>query len=329
VWAVRDGIESWQPLWAAFDYTGSMVVGTYPPSWGAGRAYDHTPDVTGGVAPYTFAVTDGAIPSELTLDTDTGRLYGTSPTTESSYDFTITCTDSSPSPITGDSVNTVAFHQDALVAYTKLVMGFEGTDGSTTFVDEFYPARTFTVVGNAQIDTEGWSAFGTGALLLDGAGDRLQTSVTGPGTSDFCVECWASMTAAGGILGWAQASSYYHRCLMYINSSNLRLSFAMEDVGGGLFTNAVGVDMTDDTPRHVAVSREGNVMRIFIDGVMYSEVDQGRKENITGTTVNFGLIYTGGTNDYAAGRIDEARITVGHARYTADFTVPDYPHPLT
>src|SRR5690242_7612579 len=57
-------------------------------------------------------------------------------------------------------------------ANVVLLMGFNGTDGSTTFTDESSFARTATAGGNAQIDTA-WSKSGTGSLLLDGTTDSV------------------------------------------------------------------------------------------------------------------------------------------------------------
>jgi hypothetical protein len=56
-------------------------------------AYNQTIVATGGVAPYTYAVTTGALPDGLSLDSATGLISGT-PTAGGSFDFTITATDS-------------------------------------------------------------------------------------------------------------------------------------------------------------------------------------------------------------------------------------------
>jgi hypothetical protein len=62
------------------------------PDWTVGASYSQQLTVTGGTAPITFAVTDGALPDGLALDPDTGAISGT-PTTEGSFAFTITATD--------------------------------------------------------------------------------------------------------------------------------------------------------------------------------------------------------------------------------------------
>ena len=48
--------------------------------------------VTGGVEPFTFALTDGSLPPGLELDPDTGEISGT-PTLAGTYPYTVTVTD--------------------------------------------------------------------------------------------------------------------------------------------------------------------------------------------------------------------------------------------
>ena len=57
-----------------------------------GTSYDQTVSGVGGAAPYTFAVTDGSLPTGLTLDTNTGQISGT-PSASGTFGFDITATD--------------------------------------------------------------------------------------------------------------------------------------------------------------------------------------------------------------------------------------------
>jgi len=57
-----------------------------------GVAYSQTITASGGVAPYTYAVSSGSLPTGLTLNTNTGLISGT-PTTQQSVSFTIEATD--------------------------------------------------------------------------------------------------------------------------------------------------------------------------------------------------------------------------------------------
>ncbi|TXI48178.1 MAG: autotransporter domain-containing protein [Lysobacter sp.] len=66
------------------------------PNGQVGLAYSQTVTASGGNAPYTFAVTAGALPAGLTL-APSGTLSGT-PTAGGTFNFTVTATDSSPFP---------------------------------------------------------------------------------------------------------------------------------------------------------------------------------------------------------------------------------------
>ncbi|WP_425520158.1 putative Ig domain-containing protein [Xanthomonas cannabis] len=68
------------------------------PAGTAGQAYTAaiTP-ATGGTAPYSYALTGGALPAGVVLDTATGGLSGT-PTVAGTFNFTLTASDSTPSP---------------------------------------------------------------------------------------------------------------------------------------------------------------------------------------------------------------------------------------
>ncbi|MEU5692378.1 fibronectin type III domain-containing protein [Actinosynnema sp. NPDC020468] len=66
---------------------------TPPPSGQVGVPYSTTFDVTGGTAPFAYAVTAGSLPPGLTLNPATGQLVGT-PTAAGTYAFTVQVTDS-------------------------------------------------------------------------------------------------------------------------------------------------------------------------------------------------------------------------------------------
>jgi hypothetical protein len=63
------------------------------PAGTLGVAYDETVTGAGGTGPYTFAVTAGALPTGIALDSNSGELTGT-PSAQGVYNFTIQATDS-------------------------------------------------------------------------------------------------------------------------------------------------------------------------------------------------------------------------------------------
>ena len=77
------------------------------PDAAIGAAYAQTISATGGTSPYGFALTAGALPAGLSLESD-GTLSGT-PTAAGSFNFTVTGTDNSPNtgPYTASRAYTV------------------------------------------------------------------------------------------------------------------------------------------------------------------------------------------------------------------------------
>ncbi len=73
----------------------------------AGQSYSTTLSASGGVPPYTWGVSAGALPTGLTLNPTSGTITGT-PTTDGSSTFTVTVTDSAtPSPQTDSATFTL------------------------------------------------------------------------------------------------------------------------------------------------------------------------------------------------------------------------------
>jgi hypothetical protein len=69
---------------------------------------------------------------------------------------------------------------DKHFASVGLLLGFAGSDGSSTFADEGPTGHTVTANGNAQIDTAQFT-FGASSGLFDGNGDFL----TAPDHADW------------------------------------------------------------------------------------------------------------------------------------------------
>lgn len=78
-----------------------------PPSGTVCSAYSHTFPASGGVAPYTFAITAGALPTGLSLNTSTGVVSGT-PSSVDTFSFTIEVTDSASSTVDTDCSITIS-----------------------------------------------------------------------------------------------------------------------------------------------------------------------------------------------------------------------------
>lgn len=222
------------------------------------------------------------------------------------------------------------FAGDQYFADVSLLMHMNGTNASTTFTDSSSNAFTATAYGNAQISTTE-SKFGGASGKFDANGDYVQiTSATALelGGGDFTIELFyyhdGGNQQYAGLVGKGPAGS---------TPSD---AWTLEFGGSGLIfvpwaesTQTVTcVEPSQDVWHHVAVTRSGSTLRLFVDGVQESS----NTVSFTIATNNSGPLVIGGgafapTTRSFSGYIDELRITKGVARYTANFTAPTAPFP--
>lgn len=221
--------------------------------------------------------------------------------------------------------------QDPYFTYTTLLLHCDGTDGSTSFPDSSKSAHTLTVSGDAQVDTA-IVKFGTGALLLDGTGDFLSAPDSDDwnlGSGAFTIEAYIYVTSTTYIPVYSQTENF--------GSNVNRIQFGYYS-GSWNFYAETGIvvlapSVTVSAPstsawHHVAVTREGNNFRFFLDGVQ-----QGSTQTASGTVPNLsasayiGTLRASSAQRYLSGSMDDIRITKGVARYAANFTPPPYPGP--
>lgn len=235
-------------------------------------------------------------------------------------------------PVAGSSVTLSAFHlyeaeTDPAFANTSLLLQGAGADRSRIFRDKSVAPKLLTGFGAAENSTD-VTKFSNPAIQLDGstayiAGDR--SAAYAFGTADFTVELFVypqAYAAAGSIL------------------------VAMRDAEAGIFDNMVRIDATGyvgysdgitwrassiQTPlnqwSHVALSRAGGTLRIFING---AEGYSGPLTlNVAGPRVlRVGVFEAYGGNPvggFFTGFLDQIRITKGTAMYAAPFTPPSAP----
>ena len=203
-------------------------------------------------------------------------------------------------------------------ANVSLLLHMNGSNGSTTFTDSSSNAITVTANANAEISTA-QSKFGGSSAYFDGTLDRLDTG-TGitalqMGTGDFTVEAFIRPTSSvSGYKGLFGLASGYESTLYIYNGQLLWYN-------SGTAAGTIAVD----TWYHVAASRQGTSLRVFIDGVL---VDTSTNSTDIASSARFTAGDSGfRANENFQGWMDEVRITKGVARYTANFTAPTAPFP--
>jgi hypothetical protein len=203
-----------------------------------------------------------------------------------------------------------------------LLLHCNGADGSTTFTDDSPAARAITVVGDTHIDTA-VSVFGGASARFDGAGDRLTAAASSDfdfGSGDFTVELRGRVDSTAGNGVFVTYTPNGGAAAWLLRRTGAAWQFQVYS-GSGFYGNSTFGTADVDTFYHLALVRDGNNLRRFVNGVGADVIDV---TGVTLATLADPSLQIGGvfTNDPLAGWVDEIRITKGVARYTADFTPP-------
>lgn len=228
-----------------------------------------------------------------------------------------------------------------------LLMHMDGANGSTTFTNAKTGA-TASVFGQAQISTA-QSKFGSASALFDGNGDYISfPSAAGFnfGGGNFTIEGFVRFA------GYPANNEGLYKSTLVAKDRSPQYGSPLREFGfnvTGTASSLTAIEFTgfaSDTPTyasvsanfsfslntwyHVAVSRVGNLMYLFVDGVLLNP--GGTAFNITiqttSTTIKLGSIdYNDLYKYFLNGNLEEVRITKGVGRYSSSFTVPTAAYP--
>lgn len=210
-------------------------------------------------------------------------------------------------------------------AFTKLMLHFDGADGSTTCTDSSASARTMTRTGDPELDTAQSKFGGSSGLFNSGRWQAPDDADLELGSNDFTIDMWvrASSWAGGYHLLCARGGAADYWTGFHHNGTSLYFTGTTNNSSYGFsaLTAIPGVTLATNTWHHIAAARSGNNLYLFFDG------DLKDTRSVTGLSVyNFGHGWCVGSNNDAtaafAGWIDELRISIGIARWTANFTPP-------
>jgi hypothetical protein len=184
-------------------------------------------------------------------------------------------------------------------------------------------------VGNAQISTS-VKKFGTGSMYFDGSGDGLlgTNSIVGYTAGNFTWECWVNFTSTSGNPCLIATTSGAERDLLYFNSST-GITYVINRGGSDQVTISQGATTgwSTGTWYHVAVVRNSNTYTIYRDGTSVATGTSAYAKSNLNAPITLGYSNYSASYLYLNGYIDDARITNGVARYTANFTAPTAPFP--
>ena len=235
-------------------------------------------------------------------------------------------------------VNYETVATDPYIKYTTLLLQGEGTNGAqnNTFLDSSTNAFSITRNGNATQGTftpygSNWSNYFNGS---DAYWKQSSSTNYTFGTSDFTIELWININSTSTqmrrIIGVGYgANGGSHIRYLGTESPTGQIMFGRYD--GGTETNFTtsGATITVGTWTHIAISRTGGNLRIFVDGVAYySAANSTNYTAITyGSNTEFwaGLGYYGPPAGltgprYFGGYFSNIRIINGTGIYSSTFT---------
>lgn len=171
----------------------------------------------------------------------------------------------------------------------------------------------------------------TGSVYFDGTGDYLTVANSTDfnyGSDDFSIEAWvyypssASDSDNHGIASHYITSGNKRSWLFMLSGATPSFLASSDGTSGNLITVSSSVDVADDTWTHVAVSRTGTTLTIYVNGVQRAQNSSWHSSIYSNTDnpVEIGG-YNSGTNTFD-GFISNLRICKGHRVYTSNFVVP-------
>lgn len=176
---------------------------------------------------------------------------------------------------------------------------------------------TFTSVGTGALANTARYKVGTSSIYLPGTSYFHKTPDAGIGnfSGDFTIECWINMStsavAGRGIMSTGTSAL----------TTNWQLELTATNTLSFLYAGATAVNgvtaLLGNTWYHVAVSRSGTTINLYLNGVL--EDTKSSSASYTDTT-RFAIGTSRTTAAYFTGWIDAVRITKDVARYTSNFT---------
>ena len=182
-----------------------------------------------------------------------------------------------------------------------------------------------------KIASVGVSTETTGSVFFDGNADHLKLANSTDfnyGSSDFSIEVWVYLAStAGGSDNHGIASHYItsgnkRSWLLYLAGATPTFIGSSDGTSGNNVTITSSVDVADETWTHIAVSRTGTTVDLYVNGAKKAGTTSFHSSIYSNTDdpVEIGG-YNNGTNTFE-GYISNLRICKGHRVYKSNFAVP-------
>jgi hypothetical protein len=211
----------------------------------------------------------------------------------------------------------------------KLLIHGAGANGGTTITDSSSSARTVSRFGNLQTSTA-QARIGSSSLLFDGTGDYATVPASSdfafPG--DFCTEALAytDVSTLRAMLSSYATGQGWH--LQTGATGGLAVAGGAQFGHGDATTRVNTIDALIPTLAwfHIAVSRSGTVMMMFVEGEFIHYLSNSTSISNT-VALHIGRFAAATTTRDWDGYMQEIRVTKGEPVYTRSFAVQTAAHP--
>jgi len=217
--------------------------------------------------------------------------------------------------------------------FTPSRVPFTSVPGTTLLLN-FTNAGIFDLTKNNNIETVGNTIvntavkkYGIGSVQFDGSGDYLvvtdhENKMRNWWTGDMTLEYWIYGNA------WSSGGNGHSTVFSHATptSTGEYWSFGPISTGAVRFywwsgsqNSLTGGTISTGSWHHLAFSKQGSTLRIFINGVLSTSTTLSNTPQSLSTTP---VLIGSGANATFNGYLDDVRYTAGIARYTSSFTVP-------
>ena len=227
---------------------------------------------------------------------------------------------------------------DPNFSQVSLLLHFDGSNGSTTFIDSSSVGNTVNTAGAAALSTAE-VMFGTASMEVGTAGNsangaNITFAANGPldlSTGDFTIEGWIYIPSVTGV-----QSMVFSYCWPFNAGTGFRFYVSgdgtayVQILARGVNPQNACANETEFVQSgawtYFAVVRQGAILDLFVNGVTAGAyvANIGTSNLLCGTELSIGYDSAYFQGSALVGYIDEFRITKGLARYTpgTSFTPP-------
>lgn len=283
----------------------------------------------------TYAPTDGSIlPPGLTVASNgvlSGTVTGISDTT--TYSFSVDAIDAENQETARTFTITITFGDEY---YRNTVLHLSGETVNNTWISDI-STNKFTLTVNGNTKPSPFNPFNetnnaTGSAYFDGTGDYLTVADNSAFelTGDFTIEAFFNISSLPGSGLFANiiskgAAGVFQPYYLFINSSGSLLFYSSSNGSSWNVSNGTSLGTVSvNTWYHVAISRSGTSLRLFLNGSLITTITNGNALTDNNRSVTIGA-RSDGTEDKFVGYISNVRIVKGTAVYTEAFTPPTSP----